>query len=86
MYRKSALEGAELFLVSSEWPHPHCEILRLLAHARAAENQAYLLVSNRLGLAKGGTIFCGGSMIVGPDGSIISDAKDEEVVITDYCS
>ncbi|HZS44110.1 MAG TPA: nitrilase-related carbon-nitrogen hydrolase [Blastocatellia bacterium] len=82
MYRKAALEGAELFLVSSEWPQPRCETLRLLARARAAENQAYLLLSNRLGPAKDGTTFCGESMIVGPDGSIISDAKDQEVVIT----
>jgi predicted amidohydrolase len=81
MYRGSAIEGADLFLVASEWPHPRYETLRLLARARAVENQAFLLLSNRLGLAADGTDFCGGSMIVAPDGQILADAENREQVI-----
>ena len=84
MYCQTAIDGANLFLVASEWPHPRYETLRLLARARAVENQAFLLLSNRLGPASDGTNFCGGSMIVAPDGQIVADAEDsEQVIITD---
>ena len=82
MYRRSAIAGADLFLVASEWPHPRSETLRLLARARAVENQSFLLLSNRLGPASDGTNFCGGSMIVAPDGTILADAGANETVIT----
>lgn len=81
MYRRDAVEGAELFLVVSEWPHPRGETMRALALARAMENQAYLVLSNRVGPSADGTVFCGGSMIVGPDGAILADAGDAEAVI-----
>ncbi len=81
MYRHDAVDGAELFLVVSEWPHPRSEALHLLARARAAENQAYLVLSNRAGFASDGTEFCGGSMVVGPDGVVLADAGDGEGVI-----
>lgn len=81
MYRRDALDGAELFVVASEWPHPREEVLRTLARARAIENQAYLVLSNRLGVAADGASFCGGSMIVAPDGRIMADAGETEGVI-----
>lgn len=81
MYRRDAVEGAELFLVVSEWPHPRSETLRILARARAMENQAYLVLSNRVGPASDGTAFCGGSMVVAPDGAILVDAGEAEAVI-----
>ena len=81
-YRRDAAEGADLFLVSAEWPHPRSEALRLLARARAVENQAYLLLANRTGPAADGTVFCGGSMIVSPEGEVLADACEAEGVIT----
>ncbi len=81
LYRRDAAEGAELFLVVSEWPHPRGEALRLLARARALENQAYLVLANRVGPAEDGTQFCGGSMVVGPDGSVLADTAGGEAVI-----
>jgi predicted amidohydrolase len=83
MYRRDAVDGAELFLVVSEWPHPRFETLRALARARAMENQAYLVLSNRVGKGADGTAFCGGSMIVAPDGTILVDAGEVESVIFD---
>lgn len=82
MYRHDAVEGAELFLVVSEWPHPRSATLRALALARAMENQAYLALCNRTGLASDGTSFCGGSMIVSPDGAVLAEAHEAEGVIT----
>lgn len=81
LYRHDAVAGAELFLVVSEWPHPRGEALRALARARAMENQAYLVLANRVGPSVDGTVFCGGSMIVGPDGAVLADAGDTEAVI-----
>ena len=81
MYRRDAVEGAEMFLVVSEWPHPRSETLRTLARARAMENQAYLVLSNRLGPASDGTVFCGGSAVFAPDGTVLAEAGEAECVI-----
>ncbi len=80
MYRRDAVDGADLFVVVAEWPHPRCEVLQTLVRARAVENQAYLALCNRIGSARDGTRFCGGSVIVGPDGRIVVDAGQEEGV------
>lgn len=82
MYRRDAVDGAEMFLVVSEWPHPRSEALRTLARARAMENQAYLVLSNRVGPGADGTSFCGGSVIIGPDGAVLADAGEQEMVIS----
>jgi predicted amidohydrolase len=60
----------------AEWPHPRGETLRLLARARAAENQAWLALCNRAGPARDGTVFCGGSCVIAPDGTVVADAGD----------
>ncbi len=77
-YRLDALGGAELFACVAEWPHPRGETLRLLARARAAENQAWLALCNRAGPAADGTVFCGGSCVVAPDGTVVADAGEAE--------
>ena len=80
-YRRDAADGATLFVCASEWPHPRAETLRLLARARAAENQAWLALSNRVGPAADGTVFCGGSCLVSPDGVVLADAGDAHDVV-----
>jgi predicted amidohydrolase len=82
MYRQSAVAGAELFVVASAWPHPRSETLRLLARARAAENQSYLVVCNRAGAGADGTRFCGGSAVIGPDGAVLAEAGEDEGRVT----
>ena len=81
MYRRSAAAGAQLFVVASAWPHPRSETVRLLARARAAENQAYLVLCNRAGAGADGTAFCGGSAVIGPDGAVLADAGEGEGLI-----
>jgi predicted amidohydrolase len=80
-YRRDAVDGAQLFAVVSEWPHPRGEALRLFVRARAAENQAYLALCNRTGPAADGTRFCGGSCIVAPNGHVLVEAGEDECVI-----
>ena len=80
-YRRDAVDGAQLFVVSSEWPHPRGEALRLFARARAAENQAYLALCNRVGPAADGAVFCGGSCLVAPNGEVLVDAGDSDEMV-----
>ncbi len=75
-YRLDAVSGATLFACVAEWPHPRGETLRLLARARAAENQAWLALCNRVGPAADGTVFCGGSCVIAPDGTVVADAGE----------
>jgi len=72
MYRRDAVDGADLFLVPAEWPAERADAMRTLALARAIENQAYLALTNRTGRAADGTEFGGGSLIVGPGGEIVA--------------
>lgn len=78
MYRADALDGAELFVVVSEWPAARAQAQRVLARARAIENQAFVVLCNRVGTGADGTRFDGGSVVVAPDGRIMADAGDGE--------
>jgi predicted amidohydrolase len=81
MYRRDALEGANLFLVVAEWPAVRVSALRILARARAIENHAFLALCNRPGVAADGLAFGGGSALFAPDGSVVADAGAGERVI-----
>ncbi|PZR71655.1 MAG: carbon-nitrogen hydrolase [Chthoniobacterales bacterium] len=75
VYRTLACEeGANVFIVSSAWPFPRVEHLRVLAVARAIENQSYVVVSNRVG-RDDGVSFCGNSAIIDPYGVTVAAAS-----------
>jgi omega-amidase len=78
MYRLDALSGANLFLVVSAWPAVRAEVQRVLARARAIENQAFLVLCNRTGSGADGTRFNGGSLVVAPDGALLANAGQAE--------
>jgi len=82
MYRKLATEqNVGAFLISSAWPFPRDEHFRVLAQARAIENQTYVIASNRVG--KDDELwFCGNSAIIDPRGVVIAAASpDREELI-----
>lgn len=81
MYRRDALDGANLFLVVAQWPAVRASALRVLARARAIENHAFLALCNRPGVAADGLTFGGGSALFAPDGSVVADAGAGERVI-----
>lgn len=85
MFQKMAAAGVHAFLVSSEWPHPRCDIMELLARARAVENQCFLVSSNRVGISADSTKFCGGSLMTGPGGrfKIIDETEGEGILLAD---
>ncbi|MGI8820162.1 MAG: carbon-nitrogen hydrolase family protein [Chthoniobacterales bacterium] len=66
-------ERADVLVISSAWPFPRVEHLRILATARAIENQCYVILSNRVGTDDGVT-FCGSSAIIDPSGAVLASA------------
>jgi predicted amidohydrolase len=85
LYRKLATEGkVNVFILSSAWPFPRVEHFRILATARAIENQSYVIVSNRVG-KDNGVPFCGSSAIIDPYGVAIASASAdrEELLVSE---
>ena len=77
IYRKLATEqSANVFIISSAWPFPRLEHLRILCQARAIENQSYLVLANRVGTDERLT-FCGASAIIDPAGAVLAYASSE---------
>jgi predicted amidohydrolase len=73
--------GVNMFVNSSAWPLIRVEHLRILAMARAIENQSYLVLASRVGTDDGVT-FCGTSAIIDPYGAIVAAASaDREELI-----
>jgi omega-amidase len=66
--------GANVIVNSSAWPVVRAEHLRILALARAVENQSYFIIANRVG-TDDDVMFCGGSLIVDPAGKILASAS-----------
>ncbi|MBA3961454.1 MAG: hypothetical protein H0X40_06085 [Chthoniobacterales bacterium] len=83
IYRELATaQRATVFVVSSAWPFPRAEHLRILTLARAIENQSYLVLANRVGTDDGAT-FCGGSAVFDPYGNVLGAGSSEgEELIT----
>lgn len=75
--RSQVFGGADLLLVAAQWPAVRLDHWRLLLQARAVENQAFVVACNSCGRT-GDTIMAGHSMILGPDGSILAEAGENE--------
>jgi predicted amidohydrolase len=76
LYRAQVDRGVQVFLVVASWPPARIGHWRLLARARALENQAFLLGCNATGPRYGGH-----SLVIGPDGEILEEAADSEEVL-----
>jgi len=73
--------GVDVIVNSSAWPVIRAEHLRILALARAVENQSYFIIANRVGTDDGVT-FCGSSLMIDPSGKILAAASaDREELI-----
>src|SRR5205823_9329456 len=73
--------GANVIVNSSAWPVVRAEHFRILALARAVENQSYLIIANRVG-SDDGVRFCGTSAIIDPSGNVLASASpDQEELI-----
>lgn len=80
-YRRMARGGVQLFLVPAQWPLSRLEVMTTLARARAIENQAYLLLTNRCGADRAGTPFGGSSLVCDPYGGTTTAPRDEAAIV-----
>jgi len=75
--------GAELMLVPSAWPASRMRYFDLFTTSRAAEFQMYVTGINTVGTTPVDH-YSGGSLVVGPDGIVISRGSEvEELLFTD---
>jgi omega-amidase len=81
LFRRYALEGAQMVILPAEWPAERLEHWRTLLQARAIENQYYIVATNACG-ETGGTIFGGHSMVIDPWGKVLVEAGDEPGLFT----
>jgi len=75
--RIHAFAGAELILVSAQWPKVRLDHWRTLLQARAIENQLFIVACNGSGTTAQHELG-GHSMVVGPDGRVLVEAGEEE--------
>ncbi len=82
LFRKLALEGADLICIPAEWPKPRQVHWQTLLRARAIENQVFVIAANCCNI-QGKIDFCGLSQIISPLGDILTaadESSDAELV------
>lgn len=78
LFRKLALEGAEIVCLPAEWPKPRQEHWKTLLRARAIENQLFVIAANCCGI-QGKLDFFGLSQIISPLGNVLQLGEEEDV-------
>jgi predicted amidohydrolase len=81
LFRKLALEGAEILCLPAEWPKPRQEHWRTLLRARAIENQFFVIAANCCGI-QGKLDFFGMSLLIAPRGEILAEGGDSDTELT----
>ena len=81
LFRAGLSRGAQVFSVHACWLSTRHSHWRVLALARAIENQAYVLAVNRTGSDPNAT-YLGGSIAVGPRGDVLGELGDTEGVLS----
>ncbi len=75
LFRKMALEGAEIICIPAEWPKPRQEHWRTLLRARAIENQLFIAAANCCGI-QGKMDFFGMSMLISAWGEVLDEGGE----------
>jgi (R)-amidase len=76
--RALAQLGAQLLIVTNGNMDPYGPVHRIAIQARAAENQVYAVMANRVGEGIQDLVFAGGSALVDPYGTMLLEAGREE--------
>ena len=71
---------AKVILNIANWPKRRVEDWRLLLHARALENQCFMIGVNRTGTDGKGLEYESSSMVIRPDGKNLEPVKTDDVV------
>ncbi|MBN2168615.1 MAG: carbon-nitrogen family hydrolase [Actinobacteria bacterium] len=87
LFRTYALKGAGIVFSPMAFPHPRIEHWKVLARARAIENQMYIVGPNQVGTEDfgpdGEVTYFGDSVIVDPWGrTVIEGSETEEQLLT----
>ncbi|KIL39637.1 acyltransferase [Gordoniibacillus kamchatkensis] len=80
LYRQQVDQGAEIFLVTSAWPHQRLEHWKLFNATRALENQCYLVSCNCVGTTRG-VLLGGHSSVVDPWGIMVATSGEQETIV-----
>ena len=84
LFRKLALDGAEIICLPGEWPVPRQLHWRTLLRARAIENQCFVVAANCCG-RQGKLDFFGMSLIIAPRGELLAEADDFATELVATC-
>ncbi len=79
--RLHTVQGARLLAVSAQWPLERLAHWRTLLKARAVENQIFIAATNGSGEAGSGNTLAGHSLLIGPDGAVLSEAGTEAAAV-----
>jgi len=77
MFRRYAVSGASLILLSAEWPIQRIAHWQTLLRARAIENQCFVAAANCVGSC-GGETFGGRSAVISPWGEVIAEGSPDQ--------
>lgn len=80
LFRRMALDGAEIICLPAEWPKPRQEHWRTLLRARAIENQLFVVAANCCGL-QGKLDFFGMSLLLSARGEVLAEAGEVDACI-----
>ena len=80
LHRLSVVAGAEILAIGANWPRPRAAHWRALVIARAIENQAFVIATNRTG-SDPTFDYGGASLIVDPEGRILAEAGEDPVML-----
>lgn len=75
LFRRMALDGAEIICLPAEWPKPRQEHWRTLLRARAIENQLFVVATNCCGV-QGKLDFFGMSLLLSARGDVLAEAGE----------
>jgi predicted amidohydrolase len=84
LFRKLALDGAEIICLPGEWPAPRQLHWRTLLRARAIENQCFVVAANCCG-RQGKLDFFGMSLIIAPRGELLAEGDDFATELVATC-
>ncbi|HID16173.1 MAG TPA: carbon-nitrogen family hydrolase [Candidatus Atribacteria bacterium] len=83
LFRLLALKGARVIFLPTEWPTPRIAHFEILMHARAVENQVFMVGVNRVG-KDSMSEFSGHSLVIDPWGkNICALGEKEDVSVCD---
>ena len=78
--RKLWIQGADLIIVPATWPYKRVDAMIKLSYARAIENQCYFAIVNRASKREENPTYGGNSMVIAPDGTLVSGCGHTEEV------